>query len=87
MLDALLPRPNTPPLDAWPWPPRVHPLLFAHRIAGVPPGLYLLARQPEALAALRQALGGEWTWSKVEQGRSICPCTKSPWATPATRRA
>jgi SagB-type dehydrogenase family enzyme len=73
MLDALLPRPNTPPLDAWPWPPRVHPLLFAHRIAGVPPGLYLLARQPEALAALRQALGGEWTWTKVEQAPEHLP--------------
>ncbi len=73
MLDALLPRPNTPPLDAWPWPPRVHPLLFAHRIAGVPPGLYLLARQPEALAALRQALGGEWTWSKVGQAPEHLP--------------
>jgi len=73
MLDALLPRPNTPPLDAWPWPPRVHPLLFAHRISGVPPGLYLLARQPEALVALRQALGGEWTWSKVEQAPEHLP--------------
>ncbi|TVR60531.1 MAG: SagB/ThcOx family dehydrogenase [Candidatus Competibacteraceae bacterium] len=66
MLDALLPRRDAPPLDGWPWPPRVHPLLFAHRIDGISPGLYLLARTDEALAELRQALHGEWVWSKIE---------------------
>jgi len=66
MLDALLPRPDAPPLDSWPWPPRVHPLLFAHRIDGVAPGIYLLVRKAEARAELRKALHGEWTWSRVE---------------------
>lgn len=73
MLDALLPRPDVPPLDAWPWSPRVHPLLFVHRIAGVPPGLYLLVRQAEALAELREALHGEWAWSKIEQAPEHLP--------------
>ena len=73
MLDALLPRPDIPPLDVWPWPPRVHPLLFAHRIEGVPPGLYLLARNAEALAELRGALHGEWAWSKVVQAPEHLP--------------
>ncbi len=67
MLGALLPRPNVPPLDAWPWPPRVHPLLFVHRIDGISPGLYLLARSVDALAKLREALRGEWDWSRLEQ--------------------
>ena len=73
MLDALLPRPNVPPLDVWPWPPRVHPLLFAHRIEGVPSGLYLLARTADALAELRGALRGEWAWSRVEQAPEHLP--------------
>ena len=73
MLDALLPRPDVPPLAAWPWSPRVHPLLFVHRIDGVPPGLYLLARKVEALAELRGAMQGEWTWSRVEQAPEHLP--------------
>ncbi len=73
MLDALLPRLDVPPLDTWPWSPRVHPLLFVHRIDGVPPGLYLLVRKAEALAELRGALQGEWAWSKVEQAPKHLP--------------
>jgi hypothetical protein len=73
MLDALLPRPNAPPLDAWPWPPRVHPLLFAHRIDGVAPGLYLLVRQAEALVELRGAMHGEWDWSRVKPAPEHLP--------------
>ncbi|MBL8260719.1 MAG: SagB/ThcOx family dehydrogenase [Candidatus Competibacteraceae bacterium] len=67
MLDALLPRARVPPLDAWPWSPRVHLVLFVHRVEGVTPGLYLLARSAEALAKLREALRGEWDWSRVER--------------------
>lgn len=73
MLDALLPRPNAPPLDAWSLPPRVHPLLFAHRIEGVSPGLYLLARTAEVLPKLRGALHGEWEWSQVESAPEHLP--------------
>ncbi len=76
MLDALLPRQDVPPLDAWPVPPRVHPLLFAHRIDGIPPGLYLLARSVGALVELRQALHGEWAWSRVEQAPEHLPLYK-----------
>ncbi len=73
MLDALLPRPDAPPLDGWPWPPRVHPLLFAHRIDGIVPGLYLLVRKAEALVELRQALHGEWDGSRVERAPEHLP--------------
>jgi SagB-type dehydrogenase family enzyme len=73
MLDALLPRPNMPPFESWPWSPRVHPLLFVHRIEGIPPGLYLLARKAEALAKLRGALRGEWDWSKIKQAPEHLP--------------
>ncbi|MBL8254049.1 MAG: SagB/ThcOx family dehydrogenase [Candidatus Competibacter sp.] len=73
MLDALAPRRNVPPLDVWPWSPRVHPLLFVHRVSGIPSGLYLLARTGEALAELRGALRGEWDWSRVEQAPAHLP--------------
>ncbi|MDG4550260.1 MAG: SagB/ThcOx family dehydrogenase [Candidatus Contendobacter sp.] len=73
MLDALLPRPDAPPLDAWPWWPRVHPLLFTHRVEGVSPGIYLLARTAEALPELRGALHGEWEWSRVEPAPEHLP--------------
>ncbi len=60
ILDALRPRPGVPPLDAWPGPPRVHLVLFVHRVTGVAPGLYLLARDPGAVADLRSALSPDW---------------------------
>ncbi|MBK7541823.1 MAG: SagB/ThcOx family dehydrogenase [Candidatus Competibacteraceae bacterium] len=73
MLDALLPRPAVPPLDAWPWPPRVHPLLFVHRIDGITPGLYLLLRNREKWPELQAALHGEWEWSRVEPAPAHLP--------------
>ena len=73
MLDALLPRAGVPPLDAWSPPPRVHPVLFVHRIAGITPGLYLLARSPDAFSKLREALRGQWDWSKVDAAPEPLP--------------
>lgn len=73
MLDALLPRPAVPPLDVWPIPPRVHPLLFVHRIDGISPGLYLLIRNQQKLSELQNALRGEWDWSPVEQAPPHLP--------------
>lgn len=63
LLDALLPR-AVPPWSAWPLPPRVHLCLFVHRVDGVEPGLYCLARDAAALPALRTAMRSEWSWEK-----------------------
>jgi SagB-type dehydrogenase family enzyme len=65
MLDRLLPRPGAPPWDAVPWAPRVHPLLFVHRVDGLEPGLYLLPRREGAVEALRGALAGTPEWTPV----------------------
>ncbi len=73
MLDALLPRSKVPPLDSWPWSPRIHPVLFAHRIEGIAPGLYLLVRDPHALTELQQALQGNWEWALVEPAPAHLP--------------
>ncbi|MBK1723146.1 SagB/ThcOx family dehydrogenase [Thiocystis violacea] len=66
MLDALLPRPGVPPLDAWGRSPRVNLLLFVHRVEAVPPGLYALVRAPDSLGSLRESLRPDWSWALVE---------------------
>lgn len=73
MLDTLLPRPGVPPLDVWPFTPRVHPLFFAHRIDGIAPGLYLLIRHQEKLPELQAALPGKWDWSPVTTAPAHLP--------------
>jgi SagB-type dehydrogenase family enzyme len=64
MLEPLVPRTGVPPWDAWPHPPRVHLALFVHRVAGLEPGLYVLARASAAIGRLRPALSDEWAWEK-----------------------
>lgn len=73
MLDALLPRSGVPPLDAWAGAPRVHLALFVHRVAGIPPGLYVLARDALALPALRAGLGQDWAWEPVSGAPAHLP--------------
>ena len=66
MLDATLPRADTPPFDAWHWSPRVHLVLFIHRVVGLPPGLYLFCRNAEAEPALRSAMQAGFKWEMAE---------------------
>jgi SagB-type dehydrogenase family enzyme len=65
LLDATLPHHRRPPFDAWPWPPRVHLVLFVHRVHDVPPGLYLFCRTREAAETLRGTLRNDLLWNKV----------------------
>jgi SagB-type dehydrogenase family enzyme len=44
------------PFDAWPDQPRVHVLLFAHRVDGLAPGAYLLPRSNAGTELLRHTL-------------------------------
>jgi SagB-type dehydrogenase family enzyme len=46
-------HPARMPFDAWPAAPRVHMLLFAHRVDGLAPGAYLLPRSPTGAELLR----------------------------------
>jgi SagB-type dehydrogenase family enzyme len=66
VLDRLGPRPGVPPWDVLPWIPRVHPVLFVHRVDGVAPGLYLLARAPRAREDLGQAFRSSFAWKVVQ---------------------
>jgi SagB-type dehydrogenase family enzyme len=64
MLEPLVPRAGVPPWDAWPHAPRVHLALFVHLVVGLEPGLYALARDPEAIGRLQPAMSDEWAWQK-----------------------
>ena len=64
LLDRLVPRPGVPPWDTLPWAPRVHPLLFVHRVVGLAPGLYLLLRSPDAQVPLREACRPSFAWER-----------------------
>ncbi len=53
------------PWDAIPWRPRIHLGLFVHRVEGIPPGLYALARDPNKLAALKAVMRREFRWQHL----------------------
>jgi SagB-type dehydrogenase family enzyme len=73
LLDRLAPRPGVPPFDTMAGPPRVHPVLFVHRVAGVAPGLYLLPRAPDAAARLREAVRPGFAWTPAPGGPGPVP--------------
>jgi SagB-type dehydrogenase family enzyme len=52
-----------------PWPPQVSLGIFVHRVEGLEPGLYLLARDPEHEPSLKDALHKAFLWKKPE----ACP--------------
>jgi len=70
MLSRVLPLARRPlmdrpvPWDAVTWNPAVHLALFVHRVEEVPPGLYLLPRDPSRLESLRQAMLDSFDWIK-----------------------
>ncbi len=66
LLDPLLPRDDQAPWSSWPAPARIDLVLFVHRVDDLPGGLYLLARDPRRVAALKQALRPEFQWQPVE---------------------
>lgn len=66
MLARLIPgRGNArPPWDLIPWRPRIHLVLFAHRVTGLEPGLYALARDPEKVELMAGAVRDVCRWQK-----------------------
>jgi nitroreductase len=63
-LDALMVRP-CPPWNVWDFTPRLHPILFVHRVDGLEAGAYILVRNPEAEPSLRQQLSDQFVWKQV----------------------
>ena len=62
ILDTTLPRASAPPFDAWPFPPRLHLVLFVHRVTGLEPGMYLWMRAPADAETLRHAFRDVPDW-------------------------
>jgi hypothetical protein len=67
MLTSTLPGAE-PCLAPFPWPPRLNLLLFVHRVEGVEPGLYLLQRDAETTARLREISALALLWTPIEIG-------------------
>ncbi|MCU7933096.1 MAG: SagB family peptide dehydrogenase [Candidatus Thiodiazotropha sp. (ex Codakia rugifera)] len=67
MLDALLSRPERTPWSSWPQQPRIHLILFLHRIEGLDSGLYLLPRRPKIQTTLKASMADEFLW-KIAAG-------------------
>lgn len=51
------------PWDSIPWEPTIHLGLFVHRVAGLDPGLYVLARDPAKVETLKRAVHARFAWS------------------------
>ena len=73
ILDTTLPRTNTPPFDAWPFPPRLHLVLMVHRVTGLDPGLYLWLRTPTDAGSLRRAFDTNLCWEAVTDSAVTAP--------------
>lgn len=71
ILDMLLARKQAPPFDSINSPPRIHLLVFVHRIEGLKPGLYIFPRSQSGEKLLREKLREEFDWSRPP----ICPET------------
>jgi len=64
MLDRTLAVPGAVPFNTLPWRSQLHLALMVHRVDDVPPGLYLLVRDPAQTVALEQALTQADPWHK-----------------------
>jgi hypothetical protein len=60
MLSRTMPAPG----DAIPWAPAIHFGLFVHRVEGIEPGLYAMARDAVKAEKLRAAMHGHFAWEK-----------------------
>ncbi len=65
LLAGLMPG-GSPVWELWPHAPRVHPVLLVHRVEGVAPGVYCLARTPAARTALARAMRESFEWTAVD---------------------
>jgi SagB-type dehydrogenase family enzyme len=84
MLWRVLPGGRTPWTSAW-WDPRVHLAIFVHRVDEVPPGLYLLLRDPRVLDRLRTACRPDLLWEPVDEALPLWRLAREDTRTLAAR--
>ncbi len=51
------------PWDVLPWEPAIHLALLVHRVDGLAPGIYMLARAPAMAGSLRQSMRRQFAWT------------------------
>ncbi|RLU02516.1 MAG: SagB/ThcOx family dehydrogenase [Ketobacter sp.] len=64
-LDQLQPRTQYAPWNTVNWHPRIHLVLFIHRVEGIAPGLYALPRSEHGQALMRDNMRPEFQWQPV----------------------
>lgn len=64
MMRHVLPLSGNNVTSVLPWRARISLAIFIHRVDGLPPGLYLLVRDPGHEDSLRGALHSEFHWEK-----------------------
>jgi hypothetical protein len=62
ILDKTLPRSKRYPFDGFSVAPKVHLLLFVHRVEEMQPGLYLLSRDQKSNISLKSQLAKDFEW-------------------------
>jgi SagB-type dehydrogenase family enzyme len=75
LLDPLLAR-RVAPWDVWNFTPRIHPVFFVHRVAGLEPGLYALPRHTTAEQSLRKAMRADFAWQRLPGAPPHLPLLK-----------
>ena len=70
MLAATMPGAE-PLLTAFPWTTALTLVLFVHRVEGLEPGLYLLARDAGMAERLRAACSQGFDWTPIDPGDSL----------------
>ena len=73
ILSKVMPGSRQVPFTTLPWRPSVDLLLFIHRVADLPPGVYVLLRDPARRAALERAMDGAFAWTRAEASPASLP--------------
>jgi SagB-type dehydrogenase family enzyme len=64
-MQRCLPLRDQVPFTSMPWSPRVHLILFVHRVDGLAPGLYALLRETDSGQRLRDQMHDDFLWEPV----------------------
>jgi hypothetical protein len=73
MMDRTLAVQDRVPFNTLPWKSQLHLVLMVHRVDDVPPGLYLLVRDPAQTEILKQALTQADPWRKPPGCPALLP--------------
>lgn len=76
LMDKLLVRNQTVPFDVLSWQARIHPVIFIHRVEGIPKGLYALPRHADAFDLLKSEMRDDFLWQTPDNCPAHIPLYK-----------